>query len=96
MRPKHTRMQTHAAISIAFARACAACGAQDLFLFRNYFALLTLSGRKGFYVDSGANDARHLSNTFFFDKCLGWEGLCIEPMEQYHKELRKCAAEAKQ
>ena len=30
---------------------------------------------KGFYVDSGANDFKALSNTIFFDKCLGWEGM---------------------
>ena len=41
---------------------------QDLFLWFNFFAQLTLAGRRGFYVDSGANSARHLSNTFFFDK----------------------------
>jgi len=61
---------------------------QDLFLWHNYFAPLTLAGKRGFYVDSGANSARHLSNTYFFDKCLGWEGLCIEPLDKYHAGLR--------
>lgn len=60
---------------------------QDLFMWRNYFAPLTLHGRKGFYVDSGANDYKSLSNTYFFDKCLGWSGLCIEPHEPYHRGL---------
>lgn len=52
-----------------------------------------MQGRKGFYVDSGANDATHLSNTLFFDKCLGWSGLCVEPNPAYHqgiKEKRSC------
>ena len=62
---------------------------QDLFLWHNYFAPLTMQGRKGFYVDSGTNDYRHLSNTFFFDRCLGWEGLCIEPLTKYHENIRK-------
>ena len=56
-------------------------------MWRNYFAPLTLHGRKGFYVDSGANDYKSLSNTYFFDKCLGWSGLCIEPHEPYHRGL---------
>ena len=30
------------------------------------------------YVDVGANDPKGLSNTYFFDKCLGWRGVCIE------------------
>ena len=43
---------------------------------------------KGFYVDSGANDFKALSNTFFFDKCLGWDGLCVEPNPVYHANHR--------
>jgi hypothetical protein len=31
----------------------------------------------------------HLSNTFFFDKCLGWAGLCVEPTPDYWPELQK-------
>ena len=31
----------------------------------------------------------HLSNTFFFDKCLGWRGVCFEPQPQYHAPTRK-------
>ena len=60
---------------------------QDLFLWFNFFAQLTLAGRRGFYVDSGANSARHLSNTFFFDKRVqhvvqrwpaGWLGGAVD------------------
>jgi FkbM family methyltransferase len=60
---------------------------QDLFLFHNFFKYWPMSGRKGFYIESGANAPRHLSNTFAFDRCLGWEGLCIEPNPVYHKSL---------
>lgn len=28
---------------------------------------------------SGANNAYDMSNTFFFDRCLGWRGICVEP-----------------
>ena len=33
---------------------------------------------RGFYVDLGASLPRQISNTYFFDACLGWRGLCIE------------------
>ena len=46
-----------------------------------------MNGKRGVYVDSGANSAVSLSNTYFYDKCLGWEGLCVEPLPQYHAEL---------
>jgi len=61
---------------------------QDLFIFRNIFARMAMKGQKGFYVESGANHWAKLSNSFFYDKCLGWEGLCVEPDSSYHKELK--------
>lgn len=30
------------------------------------------------YVDVGAHHPLDISNTAFFDLCLGWKGLCIE------------------
>ena len=57
---------------------------QDAFLFFNLFKYWPMAGKRGFYVDSGANDARVISNTWFFDRCLGWRGLCVEPNPQYH------------
>ena len=42
--------------------------AQDMFVWRNLF----LGQPSGFYIDSGANRFRSGSNTWFFDKCLGW------------------------
>ena len=62
---------------------------QDLFLFQNIFRYWPMSGKRGFYVDSGANDAIEFSNTYFYDICLGWDGLCIEPEKKYHEKLRK-------
>jgi hypothetical protein len=44
--------------------------------------------KKGFYVEAGANHYKYMSSTFFFDKCLGWDGLCVEPQMQYHDDLR--------
>lgn len=67
--------------------------AQDLFVYFNFFKKWPMLDKTGFYVDSGANDAKEISNTFFFDKCLGWKGLCVEPLEKYHarlQSLRSC------
>jgi len=60
---------------------------QDLYLIRNIFPSLVTGNRKGFYIDSGANHAEALSNTLFFDVCLGWSGLCVEPNPEYHDEI---------
>lgn len=46
-----------------------------------------MTGRKGFYVEAGANDPLYLSTSLFFDKCLGWDGLCVEPNEKFHKVM---------
>lgn len=35
--------------------------------------------RRGVFVDIGAFHPIHLSNTFFFERCLGWRGVCAEP-----------------
>lgn len=61
---------------------------QDLYLARNVFARMLIEGKRGFYVDSGANDPEKLSNTLFYDVCLGWEGLCVEVNPEYHATLR--------
>jgi hypothetical protein len=41
------------------------------------------------YVDLATNHAVFGSNSLFFDRCLGWKGLCIEPNPMYHKAIRK-------
>lgn len=49
--------------------------------------------RQLFYVDIGANEPQSLSNTYFFDRCLGWRGICVEPQRTYHAkllEMRTC------
>lgn len=48
---------------------------QDRFLFENFF----YGKRNGVFVDVGARDGEQFSNTLFFERFLGWRGLCVEP-----------------
>jgi hypothetical protein len=47
----------------------------DRFLWENFFR----GKRGGVFVDVGPNHGEHLSNTLFFERWMGWTGLCIEP-----------------
>lgn len=44
--------------------------------------------RRPVYVDIAANHARRWSNTYFLDRCMGWDGICAEANAAYHAELR--------
>ncbi len=84
--PKH---QTYCHNILKTTRGSSSQFEQDVFLFMNLFKYWPMEGKRGVYVDSGANDAKFLSNTYFFDVCLGWAGLCIEPMTEYHDGIRR-------
>lgn len=43
--------------------------------------------RNGFFVELGACDGVKYSNTLFFEKERGWDGVCIEPNDLYLLEL---------
>ena len=45
--------------------------------------------RNGFYIECGANDGVNQSNTWYFEKQLGWKGLLIEPVYEVYVELKK-------
>ena len=45
--------------------------------------------KNGFYIECGANDGVNQSNTWYFEKQLGWKGLLIEPVEKVFVELKK-------
>ncbi len=40
-----------------------------------------LNFKDGFFVEAGANDGLHQSNTLYFEKYRHWSGLLIEPIE---------------
>ena len=44
--------------------------------------------RGGVYLDVASNHYKRISNTYFYDRCLNWHGVCVEPNPIYHDELR--------
>ena len=49
--------------------------------------------QNGYFIELGACDGLYLSNTLFFERELGWNGICIEPNDVYFETLkgnRKC------
>jgi FkbM family methyltransferase len=49
---------------------------QDQFLFEHFFR----GKRGGVFVDIGAYDGEKFSNSLFFERSMGWTGLCVEPL----------------
>lgn len=58
---------------------------QDRFLLEHFFR----GKRNGVFLDIGAYDGETFSNSLFFEKSMGWTGLCVEPMPS---AFAKCAA----
>jgi FkbM family methyltransferase len=64
---------------------------QDWWLFANAFRK-----RNGFFIDLGAHEPRKWSNTYFFEQCLGWQGICVEAnpyLAKGFKGTRNCIME---
>ncbi len=64
---------------------------QDYVLYKYHFRHLK---RKGNYLDIATNEPVFISNTYFFDRCLGWAGVCVEGNPRYYEKihrLRSCA-----
>ena len=65
---------------------------QDRFLLEHFFR----GKRGGVFVDIGAYDGETFSNTLFFERTMGWTGLCVEPLPSAFAKLaatRKAACE---
>lgn len=64
---------------------------QDRFLVEKIFK----HKKHGYFLDIGAFDGVCFSNTFFMEKEMGWEGICIEPNPKVYKQLtmnRSCTS----
>lgn len=59
---------------------------QDRFVNEHFFH----NRSSGFFLDIGAHDGQSFSNTWFFEKDLGWSGICFEPLPHLFKQLREC------
>lgn len=57
---------------------------QDYYLFVNHFSKLK---RRGHYLDIATNDPIHISNSYFFDRCLKWDGICVEANPRYFEPI---------
>jgi FkbM family methyltransferase len=43
----------------------------------------------GYFLDVGAYNGVHISNTYLLEKEFGWKGICIEPLQSAFSELEK-------
>jgi len=44
--------------------------------------------RNGFFVEAGAMDGLHLSNTLLLEREYGWTGICCEPNKNLYEKLQ--------
>jgi FkbM family methyltransferase len=64
---------------------------QDIFVL-----LMTKFKKEGFFVEFGACNGIHLSNTYILEKLFNWNGIMAEPAKLYYSDLiknRNCAIE---
>lgn len=57
---------------------------QDKFINQVFFR----NRKKGFFIDIGAHNGVTFSNSCFFEKQLGWDGLCVEPIPEVFQALK--------
>lgn len=55
---------------------------QDAYMYINHFNRLN---RRGVYLDVASNHPIRLSNSYFYDRCLGWKGICVEGNPMYYE-----------
>ncbi len=58
---------------------------QDKYLYENIFH----NKKNGTFVEFGALNGIRFSNTYFFEKNLGWTGICAEPNPTLFSQLKK-------
>ena len=56
---------------------------------QDIFALFVLNfKKKGFFIEIGAADGVHCSNTYLMEKYLYWNGILVEPLDIYNEKLQ--------
>ena len=58
---------------------------QDSYVLDRYFRAFI----GGTFVDIGAHDGITFSNTYFFERYLGWKGMCFEPLPSAYELLKQ-------
>ncbi len=70
---------------------------QDSWLYFGMYSIFEKYGIKGVYLDLAAAYPKMLSNTFMFDMCFKWNGLCIEAdpkkANKFRHSIRNCVLE---
>lgn len=57
---------------------------------QDLFVLFILNGkRNGFFVEIGAGDGVHLSNTYLLENEFGWTGILVEPNRSFYSECSR-------
>jgi hypothetical protein len=57
---------------------------QDRFLLENFFR----GKRSGVFVEIAACEGEKFSNTLFYERTMGWTGLCVEPLPSAFAKLK--------
>ena len=60
---------------------------QDIFALSEILA--ASRPNRGFFVEIGASDGLRFSNTWLMEKCLGWDGILVEPSKIRYSSLTK-------
>lgn len=59
-------------------------------IFQDLFVINELNYKKnGFFVEIGAANGKHLSNTYLLEKYFKWNGLVVEPAKIWASEIKK-------
>ncbi len=57
---------------------------QDKYVYETFFK----NKKNGFFLDIGAHDGIEKSNSYFFEKILNWNGICVEPIPEIFQKLK--------
>lgn len=99
--PAKTRIEISRLQQASHMMACASEGAvetiSDLlshseaqFLQDIFCAIVLDCKRSGFFVEAGVGSGKTISNTYMFEKYLGWDGLLMEPNRSLHDSISSC------